>query len=141
MRWQKNTASQSLAIRINDCSVDPRLERARNTFQVQVKYRVRVTAKAEGDVDAKLSWFHQRAETDAGRRWFSHLMAKLATLETHPQRCAIASESDDVGDEIRELLFGKRLGVYRIIFKIEGRTVHILRVWHAARDRIKPEDL
>jgi len=106
-----------------------------------VKYRVRLTAKAEADVDGVLRWFHEQQATIAGRRWFARLMTKIDTLETHPERCGVADESEDLGLEIRELLFGKRDGVYRILFQIEGRTVQILRVWHGARDHVSPEDL
>jgi plasmid stabilization system protein ParE len=106
-----------------------------------VKYRVRLTAKAEAAVGGVLRWFHEQQATIAGRRWFARLMAKIDTLETHPERCGIAGESDDLGVEIRELLFGKRRSVYRILFQIEGRMVQILRVWHGARDRVLPEDL
>ncbi len=106
-----------------------------------MKYRVRLTAKAEADVDRVLHWFHEERAIAAGERWFSRLMSKVGTLEAHPERCAVAAESEDLGFEIRELLVGKRHGVYRILFQIEGRTVQIVRVWHGARDRLSPEDL
>ena len=104
-------------------------------------FRVRLTAKAEADVDRVLRWFQEQQASAAGGRWFARLMAKIDTLETHPERCGLADESDELGVEIRELLFGKRHGVYRILFKIEERTVQILRVWHGARERVSPEDL
>jgi plasmid stabilization system protein ParE len=106
-----------------------------------VQYRVRLTAKAEADVDRVLRWFYEVRATAAGERWFSRLMAKIDRLEAHPSRCAVAAESEDLGVEIRELLVGKRHGIYRILFQIEGRTVLILRLWHGARDRVSPEDL
>jgi plasmid stabilization system protein ParE len=68
-------------------------------------------------------------------------MAKLDTLETHPERASVAAESEDLGLEIRELLYGNRQGIYRILFRVEKHCVHILRVWHAARDQVSPEDL
>ena len=106
-----------------------------------MKYRVRLTAKAEADVDGVLRWFHEQQAAVAGGRWFARLMAKIDMLETHPERCGIADESNDLGIEIRQLQFGKRHGVYRILFQIEGRTVQILRVWHGARDRVSRDDL
>jgi plasmid stabilization system protein ParE len=106
-----------------------------------VKYRARLTAKAEADVDGVLRWFRDQQATAAGGCWFARLMTKIDTLETHPERCGIAIESEELGVEIRELLFGRRHGVYRILFQIDGKTVHILRVWHGARDRVSPEDL
>jgi hypothetical protein len=52
-----------------------------------------------------------------------------------------ALESQDLGIEIRELLFGKRRGRYRLLFQIRGRTVDILRIWHSARDTVARDDL
>ncbi len=80
---------------------------------------------AEADVDAVLRWFHGQRATAAGTRWFWRLVDRLNTLERRPERCAVASESEELDIEIRELLFGKRDGVYRILFKIDNRTVLI----------------
>lgn len=104
-------------------------------------YRVRLTDQAESDVDSVLRWFHEQRATSAGERWFSRLLDEIDTLERHPERCSIAAESEDLRLEIRELLFGKRHGVYRILFQIEKRTVYVLRVWHGARDRLSADDL
>ncbi len=106
-----------------------------------MKYRVRLAAKAEADVDRVLRWFHEQQAAIAGGRWFARFMGTIDTLETHPERCGVADESEELGVEIRELLFGKRHGVYRILFQIDGKTVQILRVWHGARDRVSTEDL
>jgi hypothetical protein len=53
----------------------------------------------------------------------------------------LADESKDAGSDIREALFGRRRHVYRILFRIEGNVVRILRVRHASQDRLVPEDL
>lgn len=106
-----------------------------------MRYRVLLTDKAEADVDAVLRWFHEQRATVAGQRWLSRLMTKLDTLETRPERFTVAAESEDIGIEIRELLFGKRQGIYRILFRIDKRNVYILRVWRGARDRVSPGDL
>jgi plasmid stabilization system protein ParE len=106
-----------------------------------VKYRVRLTDKAEEDIDAVLRWFHDQRATTAGDRWFSRLLEKIDTLETHPERCSVAAESEALDLEIRELLFGKRHGVYRILFRIEKRAVYVLRIRHGARDRLSADEL
>lgn len=59
-------------------------------------YRVILTDKAEADVDSVLKWFLDQQATDAGGRWFAQLMAKLDTLENHPERCALAAESEEI---------------------------------------------
>jgi plasmid stabilization system protein ParE len=68
-------------------------------------------------------------------------MAKLDTLETYPERCTLAAEAEEIGLEIRELLFGRRQGTYRILFRIRGPVVQILRIWHGARDRLTAHDV
>ena len=104
-------------------------------------YRVRLTAKAEADIDASLAWFRDQKAMAEGERWFLRLSAKIGSLATRPERCSVALESEDIGLEIRELLFGKRQAVYRILFRIEKRVVVVLRVWHGSRDRIARSDL
>lgn len=104
-------------------------------------FRVVLTDSAEADVESVLKWFHDQRATEAGGRWFAQLMVKLDTLENHPERCALAAESEDVGQEIRELLLGRRRYKYRILFKVSSKTVTILRVWHSSLDSITREDL
>jgi plasmid stabilization system protein ParE len=107
----------------------------------EVKYQVRLTAKAELDAARVLEWYRDQAAPAAGAKWFSQLMAALDKLETLPERCGKAIEAEEVGLEIRELRFGKRRNSYRIVFEIRGRTVFILRLWHSARDALTFDDL
>ena len=104
-------------------------------------YRVGVTRKAEQDVDEILHWFLDQDASVAGERWFTQLMGRIATLEMYPERCSVTAESADLGVEVRELLFGKRHGTYRILFQLVGRSVHIPRVGHGARDGFTDRDL
>lgn len=106
-----------------------------------MKYVVRLSARAEEDVADVLKWFRKQKATAAGGRWFRRLMSTIDTLERNPQRCSLAAEAEEVGVEVRELLFGKRRGQYRLLFDIRGKTVNILRVWHSARDAITRDDL
>ncbi len=106
-----------------------------------MQYRVLLTDKAEADVESVLEWFSDQQATDAGGRWFAQLMARLKTLELHPEGCSLAAESEDLGEEVRELLLGRRPYKYRLLFRIKGRTVEILRVWHSSRDAITRQEL
>lgn len=106
-----------------------------------MKYQVHLSEKAEADVDGVLAWFQTQLASAAGTRWFAALWKSIDTLETKPERCALAAEAAELGTEVRELLFGRRRGVYRILFQIREKSVQILRVWHSARDAIRPEDL
>ncbi|MCY2964014.1 MAG: type II toxin-antitoxin system RelE/ParE family toxin [Planctomycetota bacterium] len=106
-----------------------------------MKYQVLISASAEQDVDRILAWFREQSATVAGGRWMRELLKRVTTLEMNPERCTLASESEDIGREIRELLFGKRRGRYRILFEIRGRKVLILRLWHGARGEFTDEDM
>lgn len=59
----------------------------------------------------------------------------------------MAPESEDVGILIRQRLYGKKKGAYRILFAVgyddETRedVVRILRIRHSARLRATPEEL
>jgi plasmid stabilization system protein ParE len=101
-------------------------------------HEVLITARAEADVAAALAWLNERSLA-AASRWHAALLATVQTLEDGPERCPLAAEAQDLGIELRELLFGKRPSVYRILFTIEGNTVNVLHIRHAGRDWLKPE--
>jgi plasmid stabilization system protein ParE len=100
-----------------------------------------MTDKAEQDVSNVLAWFRQQSAVEAGGKWFTQLMAQIDKLETMPERCGLAAESEDLGLEIRELRLGRRRGTYRLLFEIRGQTVYILRVWHSARDAVSRNEI
>lgn len=106
-----------------------------------MKFRVELSARAERDVDGALAWLVRQGAVSAASRWHERLLAAVATLEREPQRCPVAPEAEEIGIELRELLFGRRQGVYRILFVIEQRTVSVVHIRHAARDVLRPEDL
>ena len=105
-----------------------------------MKYQVRISQRAERDVDQTLRWFLDQRATGAAARWHARLLSRIDTLETRPQRCRLAEEAKDFGIEVRELLFGRRPGMYRILFQIKGQVVQILRIRHCARDDLSAED-
>jgi plasmid stabilization system protein ParE len=105
------------------------------------KYRVRLTENAELDVAGVLAWFHDRAALADGSKWYARLLNAINTLETMPERCGLAEEATDIGEDIRELHFGRRRATYRVLFQVVGRTVNILRIRHSAQDSVPPRDL
>ena len=72
-------------------------------------------------------------------RWFNGLEAAILRLASQPERCPVAPESDEFGRNIRQLLYGRRSGRYRVLFEIRGNTVHILHVRHGKRRRLGEE--
>jgi plasmid stabilization system protein ParE len=106
-----------------------------------MRYAVQLSARAERDIDEVLAWLFHQGAMSAASGWHGRLLAAIATLEREPQRCPLAPEAGESGIELRELLFGRRQGVYRILFVVQERAVSIVHVRHAARDTLKPDDL
>jgi plasmid stabilization system protein ParE len=108
-------------------------------------YTVSLTATAEADAYAAFERIRKVAPFHAAR-WLADLFAAIRTLADMPARCPVIPEADELGRPVRHLLYGKRTGVYRIIFDIqeaseEGPRVRVLRIWHGARDHISAEDI
>jgi plasmid stabilization system protein ParE len=95
-------------------------------------YRVETSLSALNDADEAYQWLH-RQSPQAAVRWLNGLEETIQTLSNNPQRCSLAPESDEMKEEIRQLLYGKRRNVYRILFRIRGDLVTVLYIRHAAR--------
>ena len=105
-----------------------------------MKYDLIIQPPAYDDLEQAYLWIAERSPARAAR-WFNRFLDALETLKENPQRCGLAAESETVGREIRQLLYGKRSGVYRALFVIHKREVHVLHIRHAARDYLPPEEL
>ena len=97
-----------------------------------MKWKVIVEPRASTDIEAAYLWLAEQAPENA-HRWLEGLYLGLASLANFPERCPFAPENDFFPQEIRQLLYGKRKGRYRILFTLGDGTVHILHVRHGAR--------
>jgi len=97
-----------------------------------MRYRILLQRLATEDLDDATAWAAQHAPTTVAR-WLERFHAALQTLDANPQRCPLARENAKVEVELRELHFGKRPNVFRVIFTIDGNTVRILRIRRAQR--------
>jgi plasmid stabilization system protein ParE len=68
-------------------------------------------------------------------------MRRIRTLETRPEMWPLADEAATLGFDLRVLLHGRGRHVYRILFTIDGSTVNVLRVRHAAQDWLTEDDV
>lgn len=105
-----------------------------------MSYHIDISARAKRDLDSILAWLAERSPQSAAQ-WHAALLTKVVTLEDHPERCPLAVEAEQLGVDLRELLFGKRRNVYRILFTIDGEIVNVHRLYHAARKWLETEDL
>ena len=104
-------------------------------------YHVVIQPGAERDIRTAALWIlgQSRSRTTA-LRWARNLRAKIATLKTSPKRCPIDPDSKFYGEEVRVLLYGKRRGVYRVLFTIRGNAVHVLTVRHSAQRSLAEDE-
>lgn len=97
-----------------------------------MSYRIEIEPEAEAGIDEAYHWLFERSPESA-ERWRQQLAEKLQSLAENPERCPLAHEERSIERGIREILFGRRRGIYRILFDIRGDTVRILHVRHGAR--------
>jgi len=50
-------------------------------------------------------------------------------------------ENDAFEETIRQLLYGKKRGTYRILFTVKKGTVEVLHIRHAARQYLGPDEI
>jgi len=99
-------------------------------------FRVEVSAQAESDAEAILDWLLSQHAGETGIRWFLALEDAVASLSTFPERCPLAPENGRFPFQVRQLLYGRKPHVYRILFTVGGKTVRILHIRHARRKPI-----
>lgn len=92
------------------------------------RFRVRISETAERDVE-EVWRFIGRDSFEAATTFVLHLEEQVSTLEMLPARCPLIPENELSGTQYRHLIYGE----YRIIFRVVGRTVYVLRIIHSAR--------
>jgi plasmid stabilization system protein ParE len=93
-----------------------------------VSYHVVVTPTADAEAMEAFRWYAERSAA-AAERWYAGLDKAIASLAESPGRFpASQDDSDALGREVRVLLHGRRRGVFRILYAIEGDTVWVLRI-------------
>jgi toxin ParE1/3/4 len=95
-----------------------------------VRYLVSLTDRALRDLES----IYEFTAADASDKAFSrfHALAEATySLERSPERGAVVPESK----KLRELFFGLKPSIYRIIYVVDKRNhaVNVLHIRHAAR--------
>ena len=104
-------------------------------------YRVDISIPALQDAEAGFLWIRQ-FNNDTAKAWYEGLLEAVFSLEQLPYRCPLAPESEILGREVRQLIYGKKNQTYKIFFEIreEEKTVRIYRIWHSSKDWISAEE-
>lgn len=99
-------------------------------------FRVEISPQAEDDANQILEWLLSQQAGEAGLRWFLKLEEAIACLAESPARCPLAAENQSVSFEMRQLLYGQKPHIYRVLFTIDGDVVYVLRIRHGHRRRL-----
>ena len=98
-------------------------------------YRVDLTARARRDLDYLYEWVHAD-ESAAAARWYNSLEKAVNGIEQLPRRCPAAPESRRTGRPLRDLLYGAKPHVYRVIYEIDEaqKAVRVLTIRHGSME-------
>lgn len=103
-----------------------------------MKYRVEITPEAEAELTEAYIWIRGYSSVSA-TTWLRGIREAFDSLSQYPIRCQLAPESEYFRQEIRQLLYGRRGGTYRVLFAINEDVVSILHIRHGARDFLQPD--
>ncbi len=93
--------------------------------------RIVWTDVALGDYSSILDYVARRDSPTAAARLDKKLYSRIESLKTHPERCRIVPELQDLGvDAYHELI----IRPFRVIFRIRGKKVVLLAVIDGRRD-------
>ena len=109
-------------------------------------FEVKITDEAFADLDVIAEFIKRKASVDIARTWLAAILNTIESLREMPGRCPLAPESEEIEDEIRFLLHGRKNRTYKIYFKIHhttasGGSVQVFHVRHWARRPIDADEL
>ncbi len=101
-------------------------------------YLVNVTARAERDLADLYAQIHAE-HSGMALNWYLGLKQAILSLDENPHRCPLARRKD----KIRQLLYGSKPHVYRVIYHVQERQkqVEVLHIRHGARQEFTAPDL
>ena len=109
-------------------------------------FHVEISPRAFNDLDEIARYIMEHGSFEQAEDWFNGIIAAIRTLEDMPHRCPVADESQEVGQEVRLILYGKRNRKYKVYYSIRQRspstgTVQIFHIRHWARKSLDTEQL
>jgi len=101
---------------------------------VKIKYTVNITGHAQNDIHKIYTYIAEDSPNNA-RSFINRLENKIYSLELLPELHPIIPENILLEANYRHLIFKK----YRVIFRISGYNVFILRVIHGSQLLLLPD--
>ena len=93
-----------------------------------IRFQVKFTRTAEKDLGDIWDFISKDSPREA-EKFVLRIEHQVGTLERYPERCPLIPENEALGTGYRHLLYGD----YRTIFKVSGRTIHVLRILHGSK--------
>jgi len=107
-----------------------------------VSYDVRLTRKAEQQLNDAVDWWAEHRSAEQASRWHAGIAEAMLSLSINPERCRLARENPSVPIEIRELHYGLgRRPSHRVIFAVRQDRVVVYAIRHVAQDDLTADDL
>jgi plasmid stabilization system protein ParE len=103
-------------------------------------FRVEISLQAEHDAESILEWLLSEHSGQTGIDWFLALDDVFASLAEFPDRCPLAPESARFPFDVRQLFYGRKPQIYRILFTISGDVVNVLHIRHGRRKPVDPTE-
>jgi len=103
-----------------------------------VQYQVIITPSAKADIFEINAWLLEN-QPDLAEGWLWGISQAVSSLSKMPERCPASAESEAFDVTVRQLLYGKKPNVYRILFSIQNEKVYILRVRSTKRQSLLDE--
>jgi plasmid stabilization system protein ParE len=100
-------------------------------------HQIIIETQAQSDLEEAYRRIAQ-GSAERAAQWYNGIVDAIASLANFPERCAFARENAFFPEDIRQLLYGKRGNVYRILFTITQDTVHVLHIRHGSRPPLQP---
>ena len=92
-----------------------------------MQFQVVITPSAKADIFEINTWLLENSP-EMAESWLWGISQAVTSLSKFPERCPISPESDAFDVVVRQLLYGKKPNVYRILFSVQSEKVYILRV-------------
>lgn len=92
------------------------------------KYKINISRNAQNDLEHIYSYIAEDSINNANK-FILELEKRIYSLDTYPERFPYIPENVYLGTNYRHFTHKK----YRVIYRIHGKAVYILRVFHGSK--------
>lgn len=89
--------------------------------------RVSFAESAVADLEGIRAWYTEQQVPQVGARLIGEILARVASLAEYPQRGRVVPEFE--APALREVL----LPPFRIVYRLDGHRVRVVRIWRCER--------